>query len=118
MVHGYTIKIAVLAWTYYSLLIGMLPQTRCGASLVEGSALHLRSEYPYPNGFLRVLPLSTHLLLCEPRGLAIGLGERLRNTRLIRLLFVVPPFLGLPFLPCGFGASVVPPVRGRAHPIR
>ena len=115
MVHGYAIKIAVLAWTYYSLLIGMLPQTRCDASLVEGSALHLRSEYPYPNGSLRVLPLSTHLLLCEPRGLAIGLGERLRNTRLIRLLFVVPPFLGLPFLPCGFGASVVLPVRGRAH---
>ena len=118
MVHGYTIKIAVLAWTYYSLLIGMLPQTRYGASLVDGSALHLRSEYPYPNGFLRVLPLSTHLLLCEPRGLAIGLGERLGNTRLVRLLSVVPPFLGLPFLPCGFGASVVPPVRGRVHPGR
>ena len=118
MVHEYTIKIVVLAWTYYSLLIGMLPQTRCGASLVEGSALHLRSEYPYPNGFLRVLLLSTHLLLCEPHGLAIWFGEWLGNTRLVRLLFVVPPFLGLPFLPCGFGASVVPPIRGRVHPSR
>ena len=54
--------------------------------------------------------------LCEPRGLAIGLGERLGNTRLIRLLSVVPPFLGLLFLPCGFGASVVLPVRGKVHP--
>ena len=79
---------------------------------------HLRSEYPYPNGFLRVLLLSTHLLLCEPRVLAIGLGERLGNTRLILLLSVVPPFLGLPFLPCGFGASVVPLVRGKVHPGR
>ena len=118
MVHGYTIKIAALAWTYYSLLIGKFPQIRCGASLVEGSALHLRSEYPYPNGFLRVLPLSTHLLLCEPRVLAIGLGERLGNTRLVRLLSVVPPFFELSFLPCGFGASVVPPVRGKVHPVR
>ena len=79
---------------------------------------HLWSEYPYPNGFLQVLLLSTHLLLCEPRGLVIGLGGQLGNTRLIRLLSVVPPFLGLPFLPCGFGASVVPPVRGRVHPGR
>ena len=79
---------------------------------------HLRSEYPNPNGFLRVLPLSTHLLLCEPRVLAIGLGEWLGNTRLARLWSVVPPFIGLPFLPCGFVASVVPPVRGRAHPGR
>ena len=76
---------------------------------------HLRSEYPYPNGFLRVLLLSTLLLLCEPRVLAIGFGERQGNTRLVQLLFVVPPFLGLPFRPCGFGASVVPPVRGRVH---
>ena len=90
----------VLVWTYYPLLMGMLPQTRCGASLVEGSALHLRSEYPYPNGFLRVLPLSTHLLLCEPRGLAIGLGEQLGSSRLVWLLSVVLPYLGLPFLPC------------------
>ena len=79
---------------------------------------HLRSEYLYPNGFLRVLPLSTHLFLCEPRILAIGLGEHLGNTRRVRLLSVVPPVLGLPFLPCGFGASVVPPIRGRAHPGR
>ena len=118
IVHGYIIKIAVLAWIYDSLLMGMLPQTRCDASLVEGSALHLQSEYPYPNGFLQVLPLSTHLLLCEPRGLAIGLGERLGNTRLVRLLSVVPPFLGLTFLPCGFGVSVVPLVCGRVHPSR
>ena len=81
--------------------------------------VHLRSEYPYPNGFLRVLlPLTNHRLLCEPRGLAIGFGERLGNTRLVRLSFIVSPFLGLPFLPCGFGVSVVPPVRGRAHPGR
>ena len=79
---------------------------------------HLRFEYLNPNGFLRVLLLSTQLLLCEPRVLAIGLGERLGNTRLVRLLSVVPPFLGLPFLPCGFVASVVPPIRGRAHPGR
>ena len=79
---------------------------------------HLRSEYPYPNGFLRVLLLSTHLLLYEPRVLAIGLGEWLGNTWLVRLLSVVPPFLGLPFLPCGFGASVVPPVLGRVDPSR
>ena len=118
MVHGYTIKIAALAWTYYSLLMGMLPQPKCGASSVEDGALRLRSEYPYPNGFLRVLPLSTHLLLCEPRGLAIGLGERLGNTPLVRLLSVIPPFLGLPFLPYGFGASVVPHVHGRVHPGR
>ena len=59
--------------------------------------VHLRSEYPYPNGFLRVLLLLTiHLLLCEPRGLAIGLGEWLGNTRLVRLLSVVPPFIGFP----------------------
>ena len=79
---------------------------------------HVRSEYPYPNGFFRVLLLSTHLLLCEPRGFTIGLGEWLGNPQLIRLLSIVPPFLGLPFLPCGFGASVVPTVRGRAHPGR
>ena len=76
---------------------------------------YLRSEYLYPNGFLRVLLLSTLLLLCEPRVLAIGLGEWLGNTRLVRLLSVVPLFLGLHFLPCGFGASVVPTIRGRAH---
>ena len=93
------------------------PRFGWGASLVEDTAPshHLRSEFPYPNGFLRVLPLSTHQLLYEPRGLAIGLGELLGNTRLVRLLSVVPPFLGLPFLPCGFGASVVPPVRGKVH---
>ena len=68
--HGYTIiRIEVLAWTYYSLLMGMLPQTRCGASLVEDTVLshHLQSKYPYPNVFLWVLLLSTLLLLCEPR---------------------------------------------------
>ena len=79
---------------------------------------HLRSEYLYLNGFLRVLPLSAHLFLCEPHILAIGLGERLGNTRRVRLMSVVLPVLGLPFLPCGFGASVVPTVRGRAHPGR
>ena len=61
--------------------------------------LLLRSECLYPNGFLRVLllllPLSTHLFLCEPRILAFGLGERLGNTRRVRLLSVVPPVLGL-----------------------
>ena len=78
--------------------------------------VHILSEYPYPNGFLQVLLLLTiHLLLYEPCGLAIGLGERLGNTRLVRLLSTAPPFLGLPFLPCGFGASIVSPVRGRAH---
>ena len=118
MVHGYIIRIAVLAWTYYSLLMGMLPQTRCGASLVEDSALHLRSEYPYPNGFLRILLLTSQLLSWAPHGFAIRLGERLGNTRCVRLLSVVPPILGLPFLPYGFGASVVPPVRGRVHPGR
>ena len=65
---------------------------------------HLRSEYPYPNGFLL---LSTHLFLCEPRTLAIGLGERLRITRRVRLLSVVLPALGLPSLLCGLVASVV-----------
>ena len=79
---------------------------------------HPRSEYLYPNGFLLVLPLSTHIFLYEPRILAIGLGERLGNTRLVRLLSVAPPFLGLPFLPCGFGALVMPPVRGKVHPGR
>ena len=83
---------------------------------MEGSALHLRSEYPYPNGFFGVLLLTSQLLSWAPHGFAIGLGERLGNTRLIRLLSVVPPFLGLPFLPCGFGASDVPHVRGRVHP--
>ena len=111
--------------------------------------LLLRSECLYPNGFLRVLlllPLSTHLFLCEPRILifrlgerlgnsrrvrllsvvlpvlphilAFGLGERLGNTRRVRLLSVVHPALGLPFLLCGLVASVVPLVRGRAHPGR
>jgi len=100
--------------------MGTLPRSGYGVSLVEDTAPshYLQSEYPYPNGFLRVLLLSTHLLLCEPRGLVIGLGEWLGNTRLVLLLFVVPPFLGLPFLPCGFGASVVPPVHGRVHPGR
>jgi len=81
---------------------------------------HLRSEYLYPNEFLRVLllPLSTHLFLCEPRILAFGLGERLWNTRRMRLLSVAPPVLGLPFLPCGFVASIVPLVRGKVHPGR
>ena len=78
----------------------------------------LRSEYLYPNEFLRVLPLSTHLFLCEPRILAIGLGERLGNTRRMRLLSVVLPVLGLPFLLCGFVASIVPPIRGKVHPVR
>ena len=81
---------------------------------------HLRSEYLYPNGFLRVLllPLSTHLFLCEPRILAFGLGGRLGNTQRVRLLSVVPPVLGLPFLLCGFIDSVVPLVRGKVHPSR
>ena len=79
---------------------------------------HLRSEYPYPNGFLRLLLLTIHLLLCEPRGFANGFGEWLGNSQLIRLLSVVTPSLGLPFLPCGFGISVVPPVRGRVGPSR
>ena len=125
-------------------------------------SLHLRSEYLYPNGFLRVLllqseclhpigllrvlllSLSTHLFLCEPRTLAFGLGERLGNSRRVRLLFVILPVLphilafglgerpgstrrvrplfvvrpapGLLFLLCGLVASVVPLVRGRGHP--
>ena len=49
---------------------------------------------------------------------AFGLGEQLGNTRRVRLLSVAPPVLGLPFLPCGFGISVVPPVRGRVGPSR
>ena len=60
---------------------------------------HLRSEFPYPYEFLRVLPLSTHLLLYEPRGLAIGLGEWLGNTRLVRLLSVFLHFLDCLFCP-------------------
>ena len=92
----------------------------------------LQSEYPYPNGFLRVLPLqseclypngflqvlslSTRLFLCEPRTLTFGLGARLENIRRVRLLSVVPPVLGLPFLPCGFVASIVPLARGKVHP--
>ena len=94
--------------------MGMLPQTRCGASLVEDSAIHLRSEYPYPNGFLRVFLL----LSWAPHGFAIGLGERLGSSRLVWLFSVVFPYLGLLFLPCGFGASVVPPVLGRVDPSR
>ena len=101
--------------------MGTLPRSGYDVSLVEDTVptSHLRSEYPYPNGFLRVLLLLTiHPLLCEPRGFNIGLGERLGNTRLVWLLSVVPPFLGLPFLPFGFGSLVVPPIRGRAHPGR
>ena len=81
--------------------MGTLPRSGYGASLVEDTdpSHHLRSEYLYPNGFIRVLPLSTHLFLCEPRILAIGLGERLGNTRPVRLLSVVPPVLGLLFCP-------------------
>ena len=124
---------------------------------------HIRSEYLYPNGFLRVLlrseclhpigllrvlilPLSIHLFLCEsrtlafelgerlgnsrrvwllsvvppvlPHTLAFGFGERLGSTRRVRLLSVVHPALGLPSLLCGLVASVVPLVRGRAHPGR
>ena len=60
---------------------------------------HLRSEYPYPNGFLRVLLLTIHLLLCEPRGFANGFGEWLGNSRLIWLLSVVPSSLELTFCP-------------------
>ena len=98
--------------------MGNLSRSGKRASLVE-DIVRLRSEYPYPNGFLRVLLLLTiHLILCEPRGLAIGLGERLGNTRRVWLLSVVPPVLGLPFLPYGFGASVVPPIRGKVHPGR
>ena len=63
--------------------------------------LPLQSECLYPNGFL---PLSTHPFLYEPRILALGLGERLVNIRRVRLLPVVPPVLGLPFLPYGFVA--------------
>ena len=69
--------------------------------------LPLQSKCLYPNGFLRVLPLSTRLFLCEPCILAFGLGERQGIIRRVRLLSVAPPVLGLPFLPCGFGASVV-----------
>ena len=57
---------------------------------------HLRSEYLYPNGFLRVLlipPLSTHLFLCEPRTLASGLGARLGNSQRVRLSYVVLPVM-------------------------
>ena len=113
--------------------MGILPRSGWGASLVEDTGpshllrseclypngflrvLPLRSECLYPNGFLRVLPLSTHLFLCEHHILAIGFGERLGNTRRVRLLSVVPPVLRLPFLPYGFGASVVPPIRGKVH---
>ena len=124
--------------------------------------LLLQSECLCPNGFLRVillrsgclhpiellrvlllLPLSTHLFICEPRILAFGLGERLGNsrrvrllsivlpvlphilafglgerlgnTRCVQLLSVVLPVLGLPFLPCGFVASIVPLVRAKVH---
>ena len=79
---------------------------------------HLRSEYPYPNGFLRVLLLTIHLLLCEPRGFVNVFGEWLGNSQLVWLLYVVPPSLGLPFLPCRFGISVVLPIRGRVGPSR
>ena len=102
--------------------MGTLPRSGLGTSLVEDTdpSQHLRSEYLYPNGFLRVLllRLSTHLFLCEPRILAFGLGERLGNTRRVRLLSVVPPVLGLLFLPCGFGILVVPPGCGRVGPSR
>ena len=83
--------------------MGILPHTRCGISLVEDSALHLRSEYPYPNGFFGVLLLTSQLLSWAPHGFAIGLGERLGSSPLVWLLSVVLPYLGLPFLPCGFG---------------
>ena len=79
---------------------------------------HLRSEYLYPNGSLQVILLSIHLFPCEHRILAFGLGERLGNIRRVRLLSVVPPVLGLPFLPCGFVASIVPLARGKVHPGR
>ena len=98
--------------------MGMLPQPRYGASSMEDSALHPRSEYPYPNGFLRVLLLTSQLLSWAPLGFAIGLGERLGSSRLVWLFSVVFPYLGLLFLPCGFGASVVPPVLGRVDPSR
>ena len=93
--------------------MGMLPQTRCGVSLVEGSALHLRSEYSYPNEFLRVLLLTSRLMSWVPHGFAIEFGKRLGSSRLVWLLSAVLPYLGLPFPPGGFGASVVPPVLGR-----
>ena len=80
--------------------------------------LPLQSECLYPNGFLRVLPLSTRLFLCEPRILALGLGERLGNIQRVRLLSIVTLVLGLPFLPCGFAASIVPLARGKVHPGR
>ena len=98
--------------------MGTLPRSGWGTSLVEDTAPtpHLRSEYPYPNGFLQVLLLTIHLLPYEPSGFANGFGEWLENSRLVRLLSVVTPSLGLPFLPCGFGTSVVPPVRGRVGP--
>ena len=102
--------------------MGTLPRSGQGASLMEDTdpSHHLRSEYLYPNGFLQVLllPLSTHLFLYEPRILAFGLGEQPGNTRCVRLLSVAPPVLGLPFLPCGFVASIVPLVRGKVHPGR
>ena len=86
-------------------------------------ARHLRSEYLYPSGFLRVLllpseylhpngfpwvllllllPLSIHLFLCEPRTLAFGLGERLGNSRSVWLLPIVLPVPPL-FLAFGLG---------------
>src|SRR6185437_5551092 len=95
-----------------------LPRIRCDTSLVGGSALHLQSEYPYPNGFLRILLLTSQLLSWAPPGFAIGLGERLGNSRLVWIFSVVLPNLGLPFLPCEFGASVVPPALGRVGPSR
>ena len=134
--HGYTIISAKdLAW---------------GATPIMGILrVLLRSECLHPIGLLRVLlllPLSTHLFLCEPRTLAFGLGEWLGNTRRVwllsvvlpvlphtlafglgewlgsnrrmRPLSVVRPALGLPFLLCGPVASVIPLVRGRAHPGR
>jgi hypothetical protein len=84
---------------------------------------HLRSECPYPDGFLRVLLPVIQFLFCVPRYVpslercfAICLGERLGTSQLVPqlLLFssIVFPTLVLHFLPCGFGASVILPIRG------
>ena len=85
---------------------------------MQDSALHLLSEYPYPNGFLRLLLLTSQLLSWAPHGFAIGLGERLGSSQLVWLFSVILPYLGLPFLPCRFGASVVLLILGRVDPSR
>ena len=72
--HGYTIikgKGPSLGTTPN---MGILPHSEWGASSVGGTVLWChRSEYPYPNGFLRVLLLTTQLLSCAPLVLYLGL---------------------------------------------